>query len=361
MVLPLKNSGNRSTHAWPTTAIMFFEVGDMASAATSLASVARQLVSKGILAADEGVECLWSRFQPYGIPCTLDNRVKLRRALFRAVEGVSGVILFEDTFEHREAAGGLLTAALAEQGVLYGITVDAGTVELAGTHGEVVTQGLDDLLAKCRRYRELGASFTKFRALIQMDVTRCTPSAHGIAANARVLARYASIAQEAGLVPIVEPELNVFDGAHGIDESARLATEVLSCVFRELQLSQVQLDGIVLKPIFVVPGRKCPQQCAPAEIAAATLRVLQYCVPPAVRGIAFLSGGLSEDLSSRVLNAMNKLPGPRPWRLTFSFGRALQQSALQAWLGKSENVPALQAAFRHRVQLNLDAAAGKLE
>ncbi len=327
--------------------------------ASSLAATASQLVSKGILAADEGVECLWSRFEPYGIACTLENRVALRRALFRAVEDVSGVILFEDTFEHAEASGKLLTEALREQGVLYGITVDAGMVELAGTNGEVVTQGLDDLLAKCRRYKALGASFTKFRAVIKMDVGRGTPTVHGIMANARVLGRYAALAQEAGLVPIVEPEVDVFGGAHSIEASARVTTEVLSCVFRELQLNLVQLDGVVLKPIFVVPGAACPRQADALEIAAATLRVLRSTVPPAVPGIAFLSGGLSEELSSAVLAELNRAPvAARPWRLTFSFGRALQQSALRAWDGKPENVPLLQAEFRKRVKHNLAAANG---
>lgn len=331
----------------------------MASPASSLAVTARQLVSKGILAADEGVECLWSRFEPYGIACTLENRVALRRALFRAVEDVSGVILFEDTFEHREESGKLLIEALREQGVLYGITVDAGMVELAGTNGEVVTQGLDDLLAKCRRFKALGASFTKFRAVIKMDVARGTPTAHGVAANARVLARYAAVAQEADLVPIVEPELDVFGGAQTLEASACVATEVLSCVFRELQNNLVQLDSLVLKPIFVVPGADCPLRADAAQIAAVTLRVLQYTVPPAVPGIAFLSGGLSEELSSQVLAELIRLPN-RPWRLTFSFGRALQQSSLRAWRGIPENVPLLLTEFRKCVKRNLAAANGQL-
>lgn len=320
----------------------------------TLADIAKQLVSKGILASDEGVECLWSRFEPFGIPKTLENRVALRRLLFRAVEDISGVILFEDTFEHRDADGTLLTDLLRQQGVLFGITVDAGMVELAGTNGEVVTQGIDDMLAKCRRFKALGASFTKFRAVIKMDPSRF---GIGIMANARVLGRYASIAQEAGLVPIVEPEVD-FSASPSLEVSAKVATEALSCVFRELQLNLVRLDAIVLKPGFIVAGSSA--QASVPEIAEMTLRVLQNTVPPAVPGIAFLSGGLSEELSSDVLSALNRLPGRRPWRLTFSFGRALQQSALRAWLGKSENATLLQDAFRKRAKVCLAAANGEI-
>lgn len=320
-------------------------------------------LKKGILAADEGVECLWDRFGPHSIPLTMENRVALREALFSTPDlesHLGGVILFKDTYEHRGRDGRLIVDLLKDKGILYGITVDEGMPELAGTHGEVVTQGIDGLLERCERFSALGATFAKFRAVIKLDATLGVPSQHAIQLNAVTLARYASIAQQAGLVPIVEPEVSVFEGTNDVHMSAKVTQEVLSSVFRALIVQNVLLEGIILKPNMVVAGKKCPGARATLdECAALTLRVLQSTVPPAVQGIAFLSGGLSETESTHILNSINQLPN-RPWAVSFSFGRALQQSALQAWRGDPNNVGALQRAFLQRLAANVAASQGKL-
>ncbi len=285
------------------------------------------------------------------VKSTEDSRRSYRDLLFStagAAEFISGVILFDETIRHSSADGTPFPEFLSRQGILPGIKVDGGTKPLAGSPDEPITNGLDGLRERLAEYANLGARFTKWRGVLKIGDGM--PSRTAIAANAHALARYAALSQEAGLVPIVEPEV-LMDGRHTIERCREAIGETLSVVFQELTLQRVRLEGMILKPSMVTAGSECPQQTTIAQAAEETVQTMRRHVPAAVPGIAFLSGGQSEEVATEHLNAMNAL-GRLPWQLSFSYGRALQQSALQAWRGKPENVPAAQAAFLHRARMN---------
>ena len=319
----------------------------------TLDTIAQAMVAdgKGILAADEGTGTIKKRFDTIDVESTEDSRRSYRNLLFStagAAEFISGVIMFDETIRQSSADGTPFPELLSRQGILTGIKVDGGAKPLAGCPGELVTAGLDGLRERLAEYFGLGARFAKWRALHMIGDGM--PSRTAIAADAHALARYAARSQEAGLVPIVEPEV-LMDGSHTIERCREALGEILSVVFQELRLQRVCLEGIVLKPSMVTAGSACPQQAAIAQAAEETVQTMRRHVPAAVPGIAFLSGGQSEEVATEHLNAMNAL-GPYPWQLSFSYGRALQQSALQAWLGKPENAAAAQAAYLHRARMN---------
>ncbi|XP_061368709.1 fructose-bisphosphate aldolase 6, cytosolic-like [Gastrolobium bilobum] len=312
---------------------------------------------KGILAADESTGTIGKRLASINVENVETNRRVLRELLFTApgcLECLSGVILFEETLYQKTAAGKPFVEVLKAGGVLAGIKVDKGTVELAGTNGETTTQGLDDLAGRCQKYYEAGARFAKWRAVLKIGPNEPSPLA--IHENAYGLARYAAICQENGLVPIVEPEILV-DGPHDINKCADVTERVLAACYKALNDHHVLLEGTLLKPNMVTPGSDSPK-VAPEVIAEHTVRALLRTVPPAVPAIVFLSGGQSEEEATINLNAMNKLKGKKPWSLTFSFGRALQQSTLKAWAGKDENIPKAQAALLTRCKANSNATLG---
>jgi fructose-bisphosphate aldolase class I len=269
---------------------------------------------------------------------------------------ISGVILYDETIRQKAADGTPLVKKLSKAGMIPGIKVDLGAKPLAGHPGETVTEGLDGLRARLEEYADLGARFTKWRGVYRIG--DAMPSPGCITANAHALARYAALAQEVGLVPIVEPEV-LMDGDHDIDVCEEVTEEVLRSVFNELCLQDVWLEGTLLKPNMVVSGQDCAEQAGVKEVAERTLRCLKRTVPAAVPGIVFLSGGQSDELATRHLNAMNKLPGTLPWKLSFSYGRALQAAPLKAWAGKRENLEKGQAAFLQRARDNAAAAAGR--
>lgn len=315
---------------------------------------------KGILAADESGGTIKKRFDSINVVSTEESRRDYREMLFSAREAmtnhISGVILYDETLRQKAKDGTPLAQMIKASGAVPGIKVDKGAVDLPGFPGEKITEGLDGLAARLKEYHELGARFAKWRAVI--DIGNGMPSRTAIKANADALARYSGLCQQAGIVPIVEPEV-LMDAAHSNHDAARceeVTHEVLACVFNELQSYRIRLDGIVLKPNMVVAGKHCAKQAAPEEVAERTLRVLRATVPPAVPGIAFLSGGQSDELATHHLSLMNAKP--LPWALTFSYGRALQAAALKAWGGKSENVAAGQRAFTHRARMNGMAALG---
>lgn len=314
---------------------------------------------KGILAADESTGTIKKRFDSIGVESTETNRRDYREMLFRATEAmrnyISGVILFDETIRQKAKDGTPLVKLISETGALPGIKVDKGAKPLAGAPGETVTEGLDGLRERLTEYKELGAKFAKWRAVI--DIGDGIPSWYAIRTNAHALARYAALCQEQGLVPIVEPEV-LMDGAHDIDRCFEVTEAVLNVVYDELYLQRVFLEGSILKPNMVVPGKKSPRQASPEQVAEATIRCLKRTVPAAVPGICFLSGGQSEEEATANLSAMNAM-GDLPWRLSFSYGRALQAAALKAWGGKPENVAAGQAAFAHRARMNGLAARGR--
>jgi fructose-bisphosphate aldolase class I len=268
---------------------------------------------------------------------------------------ISGVILFDETLRQVAKDGMALAKVIDQAGAIPGIKVDRGTKPLPFSPGEVITEGLDGLRERLIEYRGLGAKFCKWRAVL--DIGPGLPSYNCINANAQALARYAALCQEEGLVPIVEPEV-LMDGAHDIDRCYEVTEFVLKVVYQELYYARVKLEGTVLKPNMVVPGKKSAKKASVAEVAEKTLKVLKNCVPPAVPGIAFLSGGQSDVEATAHLDAMNRL-GDTPWRLSFSFGRALQAAPQKAWSGKAENVAAAQAAFSHRAEMNGLASVGK--
>ncbi len=268
---------------------------------------------------------------------------------------VSGVILYDETIRQKGKDGTPLVKLIEQAGALPGIKVDKGTKPLPFCPGETITEGLDGLRERLIEYRNLGAKFCKWRAVI--DIGPSIPSYNAVNANAQALARYAALCQEENLVPIVEPEV-LMDGDHGIDRCFEVTEWVLKTVYRELYYARVKLEGTVLKPNMVVPGKKSGKPASVEEVAEKTLRVLKACVPPAVPGIAFLSGGQSEVEATAHLDAMNKI-GNVPWKLTFSYGRALQAAPQKAWSGKPENVGAAQAAFAHRAAMNGLASTGK--
>jgi len=328
-------------------------------AADELAVTAAALVApgKGILAADESSGTIKKRFDSIDVPSTEDNRRAYRELLFTtegAAEHISGVILYDETLRQSAADGTPLPELLAGQGIIPGIKVDKGTTGLAGFEGEKITQGLDGLFDRMVEYRDLGARFTKWRAVI--TIGEQIPSFACIAANAEALGRFAATSQEAGLVPIVEPEV-LMDGDHPIERCDRATRDTLAEVFAALHRHRVRLDGILLKPNMVLSGSDCVTQAGATQVAEATLACLRDHVPASVPGIVFLSGGQSDEDATAHLNAMNQLGGA-PWELSFSYGRALQAPALKAWKGQPANGPAAQRAFWHRARLNGAARTG---
>jgi fructose-bisphosphate aldolase class I len=314
---------------------------------------------RGILAADESGGTIQKRFTAIGVESTEDSRRDYRELLFRSTkamsEHISGVILFDETIRQKSADGTTLVKVIEQAGSIPGIKVDKGAKPLAFCPGETITEGLDGLRERLVEYRNLGAKFCKWRAVI--DIGHGIPSYDCISANAHALARYAALCQEENLVPIVEPEV-LMDGDHDIDRCSEVTEFTQKMVFQELYYAKVKLEGIVLKPNMIVPGKKCAKQVSDEEIAEKTLRVLKECVPPAVPGIAFLSGGQSDVEATARLDAMNKIGG-LPWKLSFSYGRALQAAPQKAWSGKRENVAAAQAAFAHRARMNGLASLGQ--
>jgi fructose-bisphosphate aldolase, class I len=325
----------------------------------SMEDTAQALVAagRGILAADESLSTIGKRFGPLGIPSTAETRRAYREMLFTTPglsEFISGVILFDETI--RQAGGaGRLADVLAEAGMIPGIKVDTGAKPLAACPGETVTEGLDGLRERLREYQGLGARFAKWRAVIH--VSDRLPSDACVETNAHALGRYAALCQEQGLVPIVEPEV-LMDGPHTLARAGDVTSAVLERVFRALHSQRVSLERMLLKPNMVVPGAECPEQASVTEVATATLTVLRRHVPAAVPGIVFLSGGQGDRQATAHLNAMNAGAGPRPWRVSFSYGRALQDSALKAWGGQASGVPAGQRALYHRARCNAAASLG---
>ncbi len=324
-----------------------------------LADTANALVAdgKGILAADESSPTIKKRFDSIQIESNEENRRDYRDMLFSTPDAgqfISGAILFDETIRQTAADGTALVKKLESAGIIPGIKVDMGAKPLAGHPGETVTEGLDGLRARLEDYAKLGARFTKWRGVY--SIGEAMPSAACITANAHALARYAALAQEAGLVPIVEPEV-LMDGDHSIDDCEEVTEEVLRSVYNELAIQEVSLEGSLLKPNMVISGQDCPEQAGVAEVAERTVRCLKRTVPAAVPGVVFLSGGQNDELATEHLDAMNKL-GDLPWRLSFSYGRALQAAPLKAWSGQAANLAAGQAAFLERAKANSAAATG---
>jgi fructose-bisphosphate aldolase class I len=329
-----------------------------------LEDIAARMVTpgKGILAADESSGTIKKRFDSIGLTSTEDARRDYRELLFRADEAmkncISGVILYDETIRQKAKDGTPLVDVIAKTGAVPGIKVDAGAKPLPFQPGETITEGLDGLRERLKDYYGMGARFAKWRAVI--DIGPSMPSHNCVNANAHALARYAALCQEAGIVPIVEPEV-LMDGpvaAHDADTCYRVTEWTLKTVFEELYYAGVRLEGMVLKPNMIVPGKNSTKKASPAEVAEKTVKVLKACVPSAVPGIAFLSGGQSDELATEHLSLMNAMGG-LPWSLTFSYGRALQAAAIKAWGGKPENVAAAQRAFLHRARMNGLAATGK--
>jgi fructose-bisphosphate aldolase class I len=324
-----------------------------------LSATARALVAKsrGILAADESTSTIKRRFDSIKLESTEENRRAYREMLFTApgaAEYISGVIMYDETIRQKTKDGVPFPAYLAQHGMLPGIKVDLGAKPLAGFPGETITEGLDGLRERFAEYYKLGAKFAKWRAVI--DIGSGIPTLYAVDANAEALARYATLCQEAGIVPIVEPEV-LMDGAHTLDRCEEVTNLVLDRVFEHLFAARVLLEGMVLKPNMVVPGKKSAQKASPEQVAEATVRTLKRQVPSAVPGIAFLSGGQSPTEATLHLSLMNAA-GPLPWTLTFSYGRALQENALNAWGGKPAGYSSGQQALFVRAKLNGMAALG---
>ena len=327
----------------------------------TLESVAACLVAdgKGILAADESVATATRRFDSVGIRSTEQSRRAYREMLFTtpgAAEFISGVILYDETIRQKSSDGTPLAEVLSRQGIVPGIKVDTGAEPLAGSPEETVTEGLDGLRDRLLEYHGMGARFAKWRAVIR--ITDKLPSVACVSANAHALARYAALCQEQHVVPIVEPEV-LMNGAHTIERCEEITGAVLHTVFHALFEQGVSLESMLLKPSMVIAGKDCSRQASVQEVATATLRCLRRHVPAAVPGIVFLSGGQKDRLATAHLNAMNRLPGPKPWRLSFSYGRALQDAALEGWHGRDENLKAGQQAFYHRARCNGAATRGE--
>jgi len=328
---------------------------------SELKSVASAIVAKqkGVLAADESSPTIKKRFDSIKVESTEENRRRYREVLF-TTEGIEryigGVILFDETLRQRTRDGTPFAKLLSSRGIVPGIKVDKGAKALALHPGDKVAEGLDGLRERLAEYKQLGAKFAKWRAVIEIN-ERDIPSAFGIRANAHALARYAALCQEIDIVPIVEPEV-LMDGAHDIDRCEIVTSQVLEAVFAELDAHRVVFDGMLLKPNMVIPGMKCPQQAGVQQVAEATLRCLRRYVPAAVPGIVFLSGGQNAEVATDHLNAMNAI-GPQPWEVSFSYGRALQALVLAAWKGQENNAAAAQKALLKRCQLNGLARDGK--
>ena len=326
-----------------------------------LNKVAEAMVApgRGILAADESSGTIQKRFDAIGVQSTADTRRDYRELLFRSADAmrnhISGVILYDETIRQKAKDGTALVKLIEAAGSLPGIKVDKGTKPLPFCPGEVITEGLDGLGERLAEYRELGAKFAKWRAVI--DIGPGIPSYAGVSANAHALARYAALCQQEGIVPIVEPEV-LMDGEHDIDRCYEVTEWVLKTVYEQLYYQKVALEGTVLKPNMVVPGKKSKKRASVEEVAEKTARVLKACVPGAVPGIAFLSGGQSDEEATAHLDAINRVGG-LPWKVTFSYGRALQAAPQKAWSGKLDNVAAAQRAFAHRARMNGLAALGQ--
>ena len=323
---------------------------------------------KGILAADESTPTCTKRFESIGLESTIESRNKYRNMLFTTNElekYISGIIMFDETIHQNTINSNIpFPKYLHEKGILTGIKVDTGAKKLAGSINEKVTEGLDNLRDRIQEYRNLGASFAKWRAVISIDSKNSIPSKACVYANAHTLARYASICQENDIVPIVEPEI-IMDGNHDITKCQEVTKMVLNTVFDQLNLLNVLLEGIVLKPNMIICGQDCEKYCSndPQKVADLTLKCLLECVPKEVPGIAFLSGGQNSDLATTHLNLMNKLASQESlnndWNLTFSFGRALQQDSLNIW--KDENVKLAQEKLLYRAKMNSLASQGLIE
>jgi fructose-bisphosphate aldolase class I len=326
-----------------------------------LKSVANAIVArqKGVLAADESNPTIKKRFAAIQLESTEENRRRYREILF-TTDGIErtlgGVILFDETLRQSTREGVPFPQLLADRGIVPGIKVDQGAKALALHPGEKVTEGLGGLRDRLAEYRQLGARFAKWRAVIEIG-ERDLPTTFGIRANAHALARYAALCQEAGLVPIVEPEV-LMDGSHGIERCEVVTAQVLQAVFAELDAHRVQFEGMLLKPNMVIAGKRCARQADVQEVAEATLRCLRRYVPAAVPGIVFLSGGQSAEVATDHLNAMNAM-GSQPWQVSFSYGRALQAPVLDAWQGQEDKVAAAQQALLKRCRLNGLARDGK--
>ncbi len=329
---------------------------------TALNSVAEKMVApgRGILAADESTGTIKKRFDAIGVDNTEDNRRDYRELMFRAKDAmsyVSGVILYDETLWQNAADGTPLVDLITAAGSIPGIKVDEGVQPLPGFPGETVTVGLDRLAERLTKYYARGARFAKWRAVI--DIADGVPTAGAVKANAHALARYAALCQAHQIVPIVEPEI-LMDGAHTIERCDEVTRFVLQTVFEELFLARVPLEGIVLKPNMVISGKAYPTQASVAQVAERTIACLKATVPSAVPGIAYLSGGQSDEQATAHLDAMNRIGG-FPWKMTFSYGRALQAAPQKAWSGKLANVAAAQAAFAHRARMNGLASLGQWE
>jgi fructose-bisphosphate aldolase class I len=328
-----------------------------------LEEIAERMVApgKGILAADESSGTIKKRFDTINLVSTDESRRDYREMLFRADAAmrnyISGVILYDETLRQKAKDGTPLADVIRASGAIPGIKVDKGAKPLPFQPGETITEGLDGLADRLKDYYALGARFAKWRAVI--DIGPHMPSHNAINANAQALARYAALCQEAGIVPIVEPEV-LMDGplaTHDIDKCYQVTEWMLRTTFEQLYYAGVSLEGMVLKPNMVVPGKNSPKQASPREVAEKTVKVLKAAVPASVPGIAFLSGGQSDEAATEHLSLINAM-GPLPWKLTFSYGRALQAAAIKAWGGKPENVLAGQRAFQHRAHMNSLAATG---
>jgi fructose-bisphosphate aldolase, class I len=328
---------------------------------SQLESTARALVSsgRGILAADESDPTIGRRFSALGIANTAESRRVYRQMMFTTTgvaEFISGVILFDETIRQQGDDGTPLGDLLAKRGMIPGIKVDKGTKALAGSGSELITEGLDGLRERLIEYRGLGARFAKWRAVITIGSDIPTP--YCIDTNAHALARYAALCQEAGLVPIVEPEV-LMDGDHTVERCVEVTEATLHTVFAALDRQRVSPEGMLLKPNMIVSGKSCPRQAGVQEVAEATVRSLRRTVPAAVPGIVFLSGGQSDELATAHLNAMNAMAETHPWQLSFSYGRALQAAAQKAWKGDAGRIAAGQKAFQHRARLNSLARSGR--
>lgn len=325
-----------------------------------LESTAEALVAKGkgILAADETVPTLTKRFEALGIESTEQSRRTYREMLFTspgAAEFISGVIMHDETIRQKTSGGMSFAQILSDQEILPGIKIDTGAKPLAGSPEEKITEGLDGLRDRLSEYRDMGARFAKWRAVIRIAET--LPSAACVSANAHALGRYAALCQEQHLVPIVEPEV-LMDGSHTIERCEEVTGAVLDAVFRALFEQHVVPETMLLKPNMVIAGEDCSRPVRVQDVAVATLRCLRRHVPPAIPGIVFLSGGQSDRVATAHLNAINRLPGPKPWRISFSYGRALQDPALAAWHGRDENLKMGKQALHLRARCNGAASIG---
>ncbi|MGP0594354.1 class I fructose-bisphosphate aldolase [Nitrospira sp. T9] len=327
----------------------------------SLEATTKALVAegKGILAADETVGTITKRFESLKISSTEDSRRTYREMLITAPgvsEFISGVILYDETIRQKDSQGTPLPEICTRLGIIPGIKVDTGAKNLAGSPGEKVTEGLDGLRDRLSDYYKMGARFAKWRAVIR--ISEGLPSQTCLVVNAHALGRYAALCQEQGLVPIVEPEV-LMDGPHTIECCGEVTGQVLHAVFNALYDQRILLEGMLLKPNMVISGKECSKQASVQEVAQATLQCLARHVPAAVPGIVFLSGGQHDRLATAHLNAINQLPSTKPWKISFSYGRALQDPALEAWHGKAENLKAGQQALYHRAKCNSAANFGK--